>query len=214
MTSEKKTLSKGGMSFVQHTVLNKFYADAAGNPERLPWHRTELTGLLVRVAKNREAGRALDIGCGSGIFSSYLASLGYQTTAIDLHGDAIAMARALSDSGPSFDVCHVDALTYQPGVQFDLVYDSGCMHNLSGAMLTKYRERILEWLAPDGSFVLEHWDKRHRLDWRPIGPIRRSAESIKNMFLPLRCIETDSLDFEVPFPIGPRVRGTCYHFRH
>jgi hypothetical protein len=70
------------------------------------------------------------------------------------------------------------------------------------------------WLAPGGDFVLEHWDRRHALDWRPIGPIRRTRREIERAFDPeLRVVEAVSEEFAAPFPIGPRVRGTAYHLR-
>ncbi len=132
MTNTKKMEIHGGMSFMQRKVLNKFYVDAKGERERLPWHRDDPPEMLARIATQRQLGRALDVGCGSGIFSAFLASVGYMTTAIDLHEDAVRLARLLANDEPSFDVIQADALEYRPDIRFDLVYDSGCMYNLKG----------------------------------------------------------------------------------
>jgi hypothetical protein len=56
------------------------------------------------------------------------------------------------------------------GVPFDLILDSGCLHSLVGGTVASYKQRVLDWLAPGGDYLLEHWGKRHALDWRPVGP--------------------------------------------
>jgi SAM-dependent methyltransferase len=207
-------VSRGGMSFLQRKVLDRFYAEAAGDPERLPWHRAEPDPFLARVVAERAPGRALDVGCGSGVFAAYLAARGYAVTAIDLHPEAVAMARRRAASGPAFEVVEADALTHRFPHRFDLVLDSGCLHTLGRTGVRAYRGRLLEWLAPDGDFVLEHWDRRHRFDWRPVGPARRSPATIQATFAPeLTLVDSRSEEFAVPLPLGPRVRGTVYHLR-
>ena len=107
-----------------------------------------------------------------------------------------------------------DLFSYAPERPFDLVYDSGCLHSLVGGNAALYKDRLLGFLLPGGSFVLEHWGKRHALDWRPIGPRRRSQPTIERMFAPeLQLIETDVTDFAAPLPFGPTVRGIGYWFR-
>ena len=61
--------------------------------------------------------------------------------------------------------------------------------------------------------MLAHWGKRHAFDWRPIGPRCRSREAIRTIFAPeLELRETESVDFEAPFPFGAVVRGVGYWF--
>ncbi len=203
----------GGMSLMQRAGIDHFYAVAGDDPAKLPWRRAEPDALLARVASGRAPGRALDVGCGSGEMSAYLASLGYAVTAIDIHPAAIAMARrVLADT--SVEVIERDVFAFEPVEPFDLVLDSGCLHCIADAGARAYRHRLLNWLALDGDFVLEHWDKRHPLDWRPIGPIRRARPVVERLFAPeLRVVEAASEEFLTPFPIGPRVRGTAYHLR-
>jgi hypothetical protein len=100
-----------------------------------------------------------------------------------------------------------------PARPFELVFDSGCLHSLVGGSPAAYRAKLLEWLAPGGQFVLEHWGKRHALDWRPIGPRRRSQATIEKLFAPeLKLLETEVTDFAAPLPFGPTVRGIGYRF--
>jgi SAM-dependent methyltransferase len=200
-------------------VMRRFYRQAAGDPKRLPWHRDHPGQVLTSAVSAHEGrGRALDVGCGAGVFSLWLAERGMQVTGIDLIPEAIAMGRAqrarASNRLPSLELMVADLFTYQPDRPFDLVLDSGCLHSLVGGDLASYRRQLLRWLAPGGHYVLEHWGKRHALDWRPIGPRRRSPAAIQRLFAPeLTLVESDVTDFAAPFPFGPTVRGVGYRFQ-
>src|SRR6516165_5945404 len=43
---------------------------------------------------------------------------------------------------------------------------------------------LLEWMAPDADFILAHWGKLHRFDWRPVGPRRRTRDDLLRFFSP------------------------------
>lgn len=207
--------ASGGMNWLQRKVLDRFYASAAGAPERLPWHREMMDATLVQAIESREhGGRALDVGCGSGTISVHLARRGFAVTAIDLHAEAVAMARRrVEQEGVAVEILQADVLAYEPQEPFDVVYDSGCLHCMGRSGLSAYRRALLRWLAPDGEFVLAHWTKRHALDWRPMGPRRRTAAKIELTFAPpLQLVRKDHEDFDAPFPIGPRVRLASYWF--
>lgn len=204
------------MSAIAENVMRKFYRRAAGDARRLPWHRDEPGRLLAAAVAGREArGRALDVGCGAGVHSVWLAERGLQVTGIDLFSEAIDMARSHAEkSRVPVELVTGDLFTFAPATAFDLVYDSGCLHSLVGGNVDAYKRQLLGWLKPGGDFVLEHWGKRHALDWRPIGPRRRSLATIERIFAPeLRLRESDVTDFAAPLPFGPTVRGIGYWFR-
>ncbi|MBI3549265.1 MAG: class I SAM-dependent methyltransferase [Elusimicrobia bacterium] len=204
------------MNVLQRVVLDKFYAGAAGAADRLPWHRADPGPLLRKaVESTTRRGRALDIGCGSGVFSAYLAQQGCAVTALDLHPAAVAMARRLAESfADRLTVLEADVLSFEAAQPFELILDSGCLHCMSDGALPAYRERILRLLAPGGDFILEHWDKRHALDWRPMGPRRRTPARLLPLFAPeLALVEKKTEEMAVPLPLGPTVRGTAYWFK-
>jgi SAM-dependent methyltransferase len=203
------------VSTMAEKVMRRFYRHARGAPERLPWHREEPSPVLVSAVKARDRhGLALDVGCGAGVFSVWLAEQGMDVTGLDLFPEAIAMAeKRAADEGVDVAFVCGDLFAYVPESPFDLVFDSGCLHSLVGGSVTAYREQLLRWLAPGGDFVLEHWGKRHRLDWRPVGPRRRSQATIQRVFAPdLRLVDTHVSDFRAPLPFGPTVRAVGYRF--
>lgn len=200
---------------IAKAVMRKFYRKAEGRPERLPWHQDEPPRILESAVAAVGRGRALDVGCGAGVFSVWLAEQGMDVTGIDLFPEAIAMGEARArEHGVRVNFVTGDLFAFAPPQPFDLVFDSGCLHSLVGGDVAKYRQQVLHWLAPGGEYVLGHWGKRHALDWRPIGPRRRSEETIRRIFAPeLHVIETEVKDFETPLPFGPVVRGIGYRFR-
>ena len=196
-------------------VMRKFYREAEAQPERLPWHREQPGALLAAVVSDRNGrGRALDVGCGAGVLSVWMAERGLEVTGLDLFPEAIAMARAFADrKGVKAEFVCGDLFGYSAERPFDVVYDSGCLHSLIGGDLAAYKQQVLRWLAPGGDYVLEHWGKRHALDWRPIGPRRRSEATVQRLFAPeLKLVRSEAEDFAAPLPFGPKVRGVAYRF--
>ena len=204
------------MSKMAKMVMGKFYREAAGDPARLPWHREKPSHVLASVVELLGSGkRILDVGCGAGVFSVWMAQHGHRVVGLDLFPEAIAMARARA-AAENIDVEFVtrDLVDYRPAERFDLVYDSGCLHSLVGVSVHAYKHKLLECIAPNGQYVLEHWGKRNLFDWRPIGPKRRSQATIERIFAPeLALITSETEDFDAPLPFGPVVRGVGYHFR-
>ena len=197
-------------------VMRKFYRAANGHPEKLPWHQDAPPPILQEaVASMRDRGRALDVGCGAGVFTVWLAKQGFEVTGIDLFPEATAMARVLAEKNNArVELVTGDLFAYAPERQFDFVYDSGCMHALVGGAVPAYKQQLLKGLAPGGTYVLGHWGKLHPFDWRPIGPRRRGPKTVTAIFSPeLRLLETEVADFAAPLPFGPTVRGIGYWFQ-
>ena len=110
---------------------------------------------------------------------------------------------------------NADLLEWKANSTFDLILDSGCLHSLIGGDRSRYKAQLLAWLAPGGDFILGHFGKRGFLDWRPVGPTRRTRGEIVDFFSP----ELKELKYEtelmtgIPLPIGPTVQGQGFWFR-
>lgn len=197
-------------------VMGKFYRNAK-TPNDVPWHRDEPDSFLVDVIKKRnKPGRALDLGCGTGSYSVYLAKQGYEVTGLDMFPRALEMGKERAKKeGVEVNWEQADLFTWQPPQKFDFILDSGCLHSLVGGDLAQYKKQIVSWLAPGGEYVLGHWGKKHAFDWLPIGPRRRSREKIERLLTPdlKKTHYEQSLMTGVPKPFGPTIMGMGFVFR-
>ncbi len=112
--------------------------------------------VLVDVAADLPAGRALDVGCGEGADAVWLAKLGWAVTALDVSGVALKRAAGhAEDAGVDIRWIHaglVDA-AIEPGA-FDLV-------SAQYPVLAKTPDAVAEHVllgavAPGGLLVVVH----------------------------------------------------------
>jgi SAM-dependent methyltransferase len=111
---------------------------------------------LVSFVQSRPPGRALDLGCGTGTNTIYLAQNGWEATGVDFIGKAIRQARKKAKQARvSVDFRRED-VTRLNGVRapFDLALDIGCFYSLPSEGKRRYVDRLLELLAPGGVFLL------------------------------------------------------------
>ena len=103
-------------------------------------------------------GRALDLGCGTGTQTIYLAAHGWAVTGVDFVGRALRAARRKAASAgvaPRFvqgDVSDLAALGIGDG--FTLLLDYGCFHGLSDAARDGYVAGVAAAAAPGATFLL------------------------------------------------------------
>src|SRR5436853_3806001 len=103
-----------------------------------PWDEHPLATSLRNLVEGDGAsptGAALDIGCGTGDSSIYLAQHGWKVTGVDYVPQALekARAKAAATSAPvDFVGADVTRLSQEGiGTNFDLIVDNGCLHNMS-----------------------------------------------------------------------------------
>jgi SAM-dependent methyltransferase len=125
------------------------------------WERqrppTELVD-LVEGGSCLPPGRALDVGCGSGVDSVYLAQHGWDVTGIDMAPQAIALARkrsAAAGVGPRFVQGEVTALQeLGVGDGYALILDFGCFHTLPEDQRDAYVDSISAAAAPGARLLV------------------------------------------------------------
>ncbi|MBC2399614.1 class I SAM-dependent methyltransferase [Clostridium tetanomorphum] len=106
-------------------------------------------GLLTR-------GKALDIGCGNGRNSLYLAEKGFEVCGIDFSRTSIEWGSELTkeDSRRITFLCKSIFDFESEPESFDFIYDAGCFHHIKPHRRNQYLNIILKYLKPTGYFAM------------------------------------------------------------
>jgi SAM-dependent methyltransferase len=121
----------------------------------------EIVAWIEAAQSNGSApGRALDLGCGTGTTSIFLAAHGWDVLGVDFAPNAIWRARrkARRRSGRgsvaflSADVSRPDFLAESP--PFNLVIDVGCLHSLAPEQRAVYAAHLARLTRPGAAYLL------------------------------------------------------------
>jgi SAM-dependent methyltransferase len=119
------------------------------------WHLSQPPPELVAAVGDGwlpGGGRVLDVGCGLGTETGYLASAGWQAAGIDLSGAALAQAAA-GHQEAAFLRTDVRHLPLRPNC-LDAAVDRGCFHYLPAADRPRYASELRRVLRPGGKLLL------------------------------------------------------------
>jgi cyclopropane fatty-acyl-phospholipid synthase-like methyltransferase len=127
----------------------------------VPWDGHPLAKSLKDLVEGENAvpaGTALDVGCGTGDNSIYLAKHGWQVTGVDFVAKAVDKARAKAAANTvaiSFAQADVTRLSSEGiGSDFNLIVDSGCLHGMSAEDRDAYVREVTAMAAPDARLLL------------------------------------------------------------
>lgn len=123
-----------------------------------PWDGHPIANSLQQLVAELSPGAALDVGCGTGDASIYLAQHGWRVTGIDFVARAVEKARIkAANANVSVDFRSADAtrLTSE-GIdgRFDLIVDNGCLHGMSDDDRTRYVREVTAVAAPGARLLL------------------------------------------------------------
>jgi SAM-dependent methyltransferase len=159
-----------------------------------PWDVGRPDFNLVEVVRERPiAGcKALDIGCGTGDNSIWLASNGFQVVATDSSDIALGKAKEKAgQAGVSCEFVLVDFIESRVmGAPFGFAFDRGCFHSYGAEdERIKFARNVAEHLVEGGLWltIVGNADE-HR---QGPGPPQRSARDIVTAVEP--CFEVLSL---------------------
>lgn len=134
------------------------------NPlDKIPWMRIHADDLIEIVATGKvKPGFALDLGCGVGVQSIYLARRGFKTTGIDISETAIKIAKENATRAKvKVNFINADAtnLSFLKNKKFDFILDLGNLHSLPKNKRRKYVAGIIKHTKQGSKFLLRCFSK-------------------------------------------------------
>jgi 2-polyprenyl-3-methyl-5-hydroxy-6-metoxy-1,4-benzoquinol methylase len=124
----------------------------------IPWDTGVTPPEVVQLIESGVVGKgwALDLGCGSGVTSRFLATNGFRVIGLDLshlalrRGAAQAASAGLACSFVRASVAHLCFLR----VRTNLAIDVGCFHSLPSPERPSYVRSLAEHVLPGGHYLL------------------------------------------------------------
>ena len=124
----------------------------------VPWDQPDPPPEVLAFVPTLPVGRALDLGCGLGRASLFMARLGWQVSAIDFIPQALKEATVRAEqAGLSDNICfhlsqasQLDFLTDQ----YDFALDVGCAHSFDLDELRVYHQELMRLLKPGAYYLL------------------------------------------------------------
>ncbi len=137
------------------------------NYQELPWETVNPDKELLRILKGGKIKKckALDIGCGAGTNSIFLAKEGFDVTGVDISPSAIKIAkRRAKEAGIKikFLVGNAYSLKFEKG-SFDFIFDRGCFHHIPIEYRNAYVKQNHAILSDNGKYYLHAFSDSN--DW-------------------------------------------------
>ena len=157
-------------------VKSEFFNKAYRAPITF-WGDVRIPKELKDLVETYQPKTSLELGCGLGRFSSYLAAQDVKATGVDFSSVAIDKAKKRvvnAELKPTFlvgDVTNLEMINEQ----FDLSFDIGCFHCLNEQEQQKYVSEVYRLLKPGATHLI--W----AMDSSP-SDIRLSPNYIERVF--------------------------------
>lgn len=177
----------------------------------------QISELFDREENERQPpfGQALDLGCGSGIWSVQLAVRGWQVTGVDIVSKAIHQAQKRAKTANvevqfvQGDVTALRAAGIEPGYQF--IVDFECFNHLNDEQREAVGQEVSAVAAPDATMLLLVWPPGRR------GPLPPGANrsDIEAAFPKWSIIDED--DYAAQSALPPWLKNVnlrFYRLRH
>lgn len=150
----------------------------------VPWDDHLPPPEVLEVVRKLKPGRALDLGCGYGRASLYMAGKGWQVDGVDFVPRAIEVARERATEAQvpvSFHLANVSELDFLSG-PYDFALDVGCCHSFQQERLERYRDHLTRLLVTDATYLLFSRLRQPGEPLPDIGPLGLTRRQILDLF--------------------------------
>jgi SAM-dependent methyltransferase len=132
--------------------------DARYQEGDVPWDTGVVPPEVIALVQGspKDSLWALDLGCGTGLNTRYLAAHGFRAVGVDLAQSALAMARkrAVAERVKAFFCCaDVSDLSFLR-MRAALALDVGCFHALGFNVRARYVSSLASHLLPGAALLL------------------------------------------------------------
>ena len=117
-----------------------FLADAAS-----------VEGALCAYLDGQRPARALELACGTGLFTRHLAPRVGHLTAVDASPEVISINRARMAGGPPVEYVEADLFAWRPAARYDLVFMSFWLSHVPDARFAAFWSTVEAAVAPGGA---------------------------------------------------------------
>jgi cyclopropane fatty-acyl-phospholipid synthase-like methyltransferase len=164
---------------IKEELAASFDVQYSGSP---PWEIGAPQPAFIEAEERGLIGNSvLDVGCGTGDLSCYLAGRGHSVTAVDFSPAAISLAKSKA-AGRALQIdfrVHDALLLRSLQLSFHTAVDSGLFHVFSDRARAHYAEALSEVIQPGGRLLMICFGDREPGEW---GPRRVSELEIRSTF--------------------------------
>ena len=126
---------------------------------RHQWQIAQMPEVLIKAVERGwfpKGGSLLDIGCGDGEMSKWLAEQGFDVLGFDFSEQVIERAKSVygEEAGQLAFAAYDATQLPQPNRLFDALYDRGCFHTIDYRRAYQFAKSIASWAKPNARFLL------------------------------------------------------------
>ena len=138
-------------------------------PQDLPWELGKPRESLVKLVNSGRVkpGKALDLCCGAGSNTVYLAEKGFNVTTLDISDKAVFYAKDKAGEAEvsiNFLIGNFTSLPFKAH-EFNFAFDFGCFHHVPTEERTTYIEGVYRVLKPKATCFLVCFSYKNGIAW-------------------------------------------------
>ena len=145
-----------------YPTWNELYRNS--NVFDLPWVSKDVHPVLKQEIDSLPIikGFALDVGCGLGQVSRYLAQVGFRTTGIDISDEAISICDKLNITGKQINYQAANSITFNSKVKYNLIIDFLHIHDIDRENIEQYLKNTEKLLTENGYLIISTFSQNDK----------------------------------------------------